>query len=192
MKRPYNQTKRAATAAATRQRIVDAVIGLHRTVGPRQTTVAEIARRADVERLTVYKHFPDDAGLVMATQGHWLMLHPPPDAGQWAMILDPDARLRVALRELYLWFQDTEPMTANVLRDGPMLPSFTAVLSLLGEHAREGSEILAVGRGGDPTWTLATLTVIQNFSTWQMLVRERGLSLGEAVELAVTWVQAVG
>lgn len=191
MKRPYKQSKRAEAAAETRQRIIDAVIELHRTVGPRAATVAEVARRAGVERLTVYRHFPDEAGLIMATQGQWLTQHPPPDAGQWAMILDPNARLRVALRELYLWYSDTEPMTTNVMRDGPVLPSFTAVLSLLREHVREGAEILAVGRLGDPEWTLATLNAVQSFDTWRTLVREQGLTLGQAVELAVCWVRSV-
>lgn len=191
MKRTYKQGKRAEAAAETRQKIIDTVVELHRTVGPRNTTIAEIARRAGVERLTVYKHFPDEAGMIMATQGHWLTQHPPPDAGQWAMILDPDARLRVALRELYLWYADTEPMTQNVMRDAPVLPSFTAVLSLLREHVREGAEILAVSRLGDPEWTMATLNVVQSFETWRTLVRERGLTLGQAVELAVCWVRSV-
>ena len=190
-KREYKQSKRLEAAAETRQRIVEAVVELHRTVGPRLTTIAEAARRAGVQRLTVYKHFPDEAGLVMATQGHWLTQHPPPDAGQWAMILDPDARLRVALRELYLWYADTEPMTQNVMRDAPAMPSFTAVLSLLREHIREGAEILSQGRLGDPVWTLATLNVVQNFETWRVLVREQGLTLGEAVELSLEWVRSV-
>lgn len=191
MKRTYKQGKRAEAAAETRQKIIDAVVELHRSVGPRDTTIAEIARRAGVERLTVYKHFPDEAGMVMASQTQWLTQHPPPDAGQWAMILDPDARLRVALRELYLWYADTEAMTENVMRDGPKLPSFAAVLSLLREHVREGAEILAVGRISDPEWTLATLNVVQNFETWRVLVNERGLTLGNAVELAVDWVRGV-
>lgn len=191
MKRAYKQTKRAEAAAETRVRIIQSVVDLHGTVGPRDATIAEIARRAGVERLTVYKHFPDEAGMVMASQTQWLTQHPPPDAGQWAMIIDPDARLRVALRELYLWYADTELMTENVMRDGPKLPSFTAVLSLLREHIREGAEILAVGRVGDPEWTLATLNVVQSFDTWRVLVKERGLTLGNAVELAVVWVRGI-
>ena len=64
MKRAYKQTKRAEAAAETRQRIVEAVVELHRTIGPRATTIAEIARRSGVERLTVYRHFLDEAGMV--------------------------------------------------------------------------------------------------------------------------------
>ncbi len=191
MARAYKQAKRAETAAETRRRIIDATIELHRTLGPRQTTVAEIARQAGVGRVTVYKHFPDDAALVMASQSQWLAQHPPPDAGQWAMILDPDARLRVALRELYLWYADTEPMTGNVLREGAAMPSFTAVYSLLRVHIREGAEILAAGRVSDPQWTLATLNVVQSYDTWRVLVHDMGLTLGEAVELVVDWVRAV-
>ena len=178
MPRAYKQGKRAEAAGETRRRIVDATIDLHRTLGPSRTTVAEIARKAGVGRVTVYKHFPDDAALVMASQTEWLTKHPPPDAGQWSMILDPDARLRVALRELYLWYFDTEPMTGNVLREGAGMPAFAAVYSLLRVHIREGAEILAAGRVSDPQWTLATLNVVQSYDTWRVLVQEHGPHAG--------------
>ena len=38
---------------------------LHKEVGPAQTTIAEIARRAGVQRLTVYNHFPTKPDLVL-------------------------------------------------------------------------------------------------------------------------------
>src|SRR3712207_7691871 len=43
----------------TRHRIVEATVELHRTRGPANTTISEIAQRAGVNRLTVYNHFPD-------------------------------------------------------------------------------------------------------------------------------------
>ena len=52
---------------------------LHKEVGPAKTTVAEIARRAGVQRLTVYNHFPEDVELFAACQAHWIGLHPQPD-----------------------------------------------------------------------------------------------------------------
>lgn len=191
MNRPYHSPKRASQAAATRQKIVDAVVELHRSVGPRETTITEVARRAGVERLTVYKHFPDEAGMVMASQGHWLMLHPPPDEGRWASIRDPAARLGVALRELYAWYAETETMTENVLRDGPALPSFSAVLSLMEQLTREGADILSQGRviePGSESQLLATITLAMNFSTWKVLVKQFGLTIGEAVNTTVGWV----
>jgi len=70
---------RADRQRETRQRIAEAAAELHGEVGPARTTVAEIARRAGVQRLTVYNHFPDDAALFPACSAHYLSLHPFPD-----------------------------------------------------------------------------------------------------------------
>ena len=64
--RKYELKERAESQQRTRQRIAKAAAELHEQVGPAETTVAEIARRAGVSRLTVYKHFPDDAALYPA------------------------------------------------------------------------------------------------------------------------------
>ena len=50
---------RALTEAETRQRIVEATVELHQTLGPAKTTIKAIAERAGVQRATVYNHFPD-------------------------------------------------------------------------------------------------------------------------------------
>src|SRR3954468_4316676 len=115
--RSYELKERARKQAETRRRIVEATVGLHEEVGPAHTTVAEIARRAGVQRLTVYNHFPDDIALLGACQAHWLGLPPPPDSAALAQIADAGERLRAALDGLYTWFADTEPMTAHVQRD---------------------------------------------------------------------------
>ena len=90
MPRAYKQGKRAEAAGETRRRIVDATIDLHRTLGPSRTTVAEIARKAGVGRVTVYKHFPDDAALVMASQT--AVADPASAAGRRPMVDDPRSR----------------------------------------------------------------------------------------------------
>src|SRR3954467_11162965 len=110
MPRPYEQKARAEAAAETRRRIVEATVALHEEVGPARTTVAEIARRAGVQRLTVYNHFPQDADLFGACSGHWATAHPPPDPGPWAAIDDPDTRLRRAIIDTYTWFAENEAM----------------------------------------------------------------------------------
>ncbi|MBV8944057.1 MAG: helix-turn-helix transcriptional regulator, partial [Solirubrobacterales bacterium] len=65
-KRRYQLKARAESQRQTRERIVRATMELHREVGPAQTTIAEIARRAGVQRLTVYNHFPEEAELFEA------------------------------------------------------------------------------------------------------------------------------
>ena len=72
-----------------RLRITEAIVSLHESVGPRATTVSAIAEQAAVTRLTVYRHFPDEASLVGACSAHWSRLHPRPDPESWAGIDDP-------------------------------------------------------------------------------------------------------
>src|SRR6476620_7794449 len=69
MTRRYELKRRAERQDETRQRIVDATIELHQTIGAAQTTVSEIAKRAGVGRVTVYRHFPDEETLFNACSG---------------------------------------------------------------------------------------------------------------------------
>src|ERR671913_1840413 len=100
-KRKYEMKKRAERQRETRRRIVEATVELHRTRGPANTTISEIARRAGVNRLTVYNHFPDLTDLLKACSRSWTDRHPAPDPSTWARISDPQVRLRTALTELY-------------------------------------------------------------------------------------------
>ena len=127
-KRKYELKKRAERLAETRRRITEATVELHRTVGPAATHINEVAKRAGVQRMTVYNHFPDDTALFAACSAHWRALHPTPDPAAWRAVEDPGARLRLGLRELYGWYRETDPMTANVLRDAHVLPALRAIL----------------------------------------------------------------
>ena len=127
-KRKYELKQRAEKLKETRRRITEATVELHRTVGPAATQVTEIARRAGVRRVTVYNHFPDDASLFAACSEHWQALHPAPDPSTWLATMDPGPRLRLGLGELYAWYRETEPMTANVLRDSEILPELRLIV----------------------------------------------------------------
>ena len=85
-KRKYELKKRAEQVGETRQRITEATVELHRTVGPAATQISEIARRAGVQRVTVYTHFPDEAALFAACSAHWRALHPAPDPAPWLAV----------------------------------------------------------------------------------------------------------
>src|SRR5256885_16836927 len=76
--RTYELKARAEKQAETRRRIVEATAALHTEVGPARTTVAEIARRAGVQRLTVYNNFPEERELFEACGAYWLAGNPPP------------------------------------------------------------------------------------------------------------------
>src|SRR3954464_14335334 len=113
--RPYNKRRRAELEEETRRRITEATVELHRTVGPARTTISAIAEKAGVQRLTVYRHFPDERDLLAACSAHWLGADPPPDPSAWT---EP----RPALRELYSWYRRNDAMLANTARDAPPMP----------------------------------------------------------------------
>ncbi len=121
-RRFYRLGKRAEQQERTRRRIVEAAVELHGSIGALATTVSAIAERAGVERLTVYRHFPDRSALFAACSHHYMTLHPPPDPSSWRSIPDPGERLAAALGASYRHFAETESTTENILRDAERSP----------------------------------------------------------------------
>ncbi len=121
--RSYRKRRRAEQEAETRQRITEAAVKLHGTVGPAKTTVAGIAREAGVQRATVYRHFPDEDAIFVACTSHYNALHPPPDLGRWEEITDPAERLRTALAEIYAYYAETQQMVESTSRDIERVPA---------------------------------------------------------------------
>lgn len=185
-KRKYEMKQRAERQRETRRRIVEATVELHRTQGPANTTISEIAQRAGVNRLTVYNHFPNITDLLKACSRSWIERHPAPDPAPWAQISDPQQRLQMALTELYGFYARTEPMRANVLRDAQTMPELAALLEgsvvpYLGavhDHLAEGWKVSDDRRRR----LLAMLKLAIDFQTWRSLERESGLGREEAVE----------
>jgi AcrR family transcriptional regulator len=192
--RNYELKERARKQADTRRRIVEATVALHEEVGPARTTVAEIARRAGVQRLTVYNHFPDEHSLFGACSGHWIAGHPPPDPGAWAAIADPRERLRAALGDLAAWHRGGEAMLSQVRRDVQLLPALNDVVEAGQAPFRAViRDVLGAGwgvRGKARDRVLAALGWATDFRSWQQLVREQGLSDDEAVEVLAGAVEA--
>jgi AcrR family transcriptional regulator len=185
-KRKYEMKKRAERQRETRRRIVEATIELHRTRGPANTTISEIAKRAGVNRLTVYNHFPDMTDLLRACSRSWTERHPAPDPTPWARIGDPQERFGTALTELYGFYARTEPMRGNVLRDAETMPELAALLAgsvvpYLGAVRDLLAEGWEVGEDARKR-LLATIKLAIDFHTWRSLERESGLSREEAVE----------
>jgi AcrR family transcriptional regulator len=191
-KRKYEMKKRAERQRETRRRIVEATVELHRTRGPANTTISEIAQRAGVNRLTVYNHFPDLSDLLRACSRSWTERHPAPDPTPWAQISDPQVKLRTALTDLYSFYARTEPMRANVLRDAQTMPELAALLEgSVVPYLEEVRDLLADGwevRGKERRRLLATVALALDFHAWRSLERGSGLSREEAVE---TMLEAV-
>ena len=92
-KRKYELKKRADGVADTHRRITEAAIELHGTVGPSRTSLSAVAKRAGVERRTLYRHFPTEADLFAACSDHYFTANPWPDLSHWRAIRDPHDRL---------------------------------------------------------------------------------------------------
>ena len=192
MSRKYELKERAKRQAETRRRITEATVALHEEVGPARTQVSEIARRAGVERLTVYKHFPEPSDLFAACSAHWQAQHPPPDPAPWAEISDPGRRIRTALLELYAYYAENEALLENVIRDAKLLPALRErVETGMGAYQAAVVDVLVDGwkaRGRRRERLAATVALAVDFHTWSLLVRRRGLSTGAAAELAAELV----
>src|SRR3954466_9721681 len=104
-KRRYELRKRAEDMADTHRRITEAAIDLHGSIGPSRTTLSAVAKRAGVERRTLHRHFPTEAGLFAACAAHYFAANPWPDLAAWRAIRDPEQRLARALDELYAYYE---------------------------------------------------------------------------------------
>ena len=189
-KRKYELKKRAERLEETRRRITEATVELHRTVGPAATQISEIARRAGVQRMTVYNHFPDETSLLAACSAHWRALHPPPELAAWLEIEDPAARLRLGLCELYAWYRETEPMTANILRDAEIVPVLGPLVEHgLGRYLGEVRRVLteSIRAKGRPRERVAAATrAAVDFHVWRALAP---LGDVDAAELAAGFIE---
>jgi AcrR family transcriptional regulator len=166
-KRKYELKARAEAQEATRAKIAAAASELHQEVGIGQTTVADIARRAGVQRLTVYNHFPDLNALLPACTAHWLEQHPRPDLAPVLAIEDPVERLRAALTALYGWYREAAPMQRRVLGERASVPELDAWL------ARSSDLALAEMTAQlSPGLNRPVVALALDFWTWNRLDRE--------------------
>ncbi len=175
MARTYHLKRRAERLAETRQRIVDAAVELHTTLGPARTPVTAVAERAGVQRHTVYAHFPDRSTLLAACTAHWAALHPFPDS-------ERVAALREGLDAVYKWYAAVEHDLVVFARDAAELGDVEVEhLQLLDELRRR------LGRGRSRRARAAIGHALE-FETWRSLVRRQRLSRRAAVDLMVRLV----
>jgi AcrR family transcriptional regulator len=191
-KRKYELKKRAEQMDETRLRITEAAIGLHGSVGPSRTTLSEVARRAGVERRTLYRHFPSEADLFAACSTHYFAANPWPDVDDWRAIRDPRERLERALDELYAYYERTEPMFANVLRDAEVVDFARGAVAPLDAFLDEAADTLIAGRqarGRRRQRLRGAVRHALDFSTWRSLTAN-GIGRSDAVGLTTALVEA--
>jgi AcrR family transcriptional regulator len=189
MARTYTLKKRAETQAETRQRIVEAAVELHGTIGPALTTFSMVAERAGVQRHTLYAHFPDERSLLMACSGLHGDRNPMPDALPWRGIEDWRKRLRTGLLALYGWYERNAEIAARVLRDAERHPLIGEIAALrFGPSMEAYQEVFGEKLNAKQR---AVLQLALSFFTWRTLVCEGGLKQADAVEAMIRAIDCV-
>jgi AcrR family transcriptional regulator len=193
--RKYRKRRRAEQEQRTRERITEAAVRLHGTLGPARTTVSGVAREAGVQRATVYRHFPDEVTLFAACSAHYWATNPMPDPGAWSSISDPEARLRHALGEMYAFFRRTEGMLEKTSRDAPLVDAMVRPVAEFRRYLNAAAAAIIAGRrerGEARRRVQAAVGHAVSFPTWQSLVRQQGLEDTEAVAVMAALVESAG
>jgi AcrR family transcriptional regulator len=184
-KRAYRMKKRADTEEQTRLRITKSIVELHSTRGPSRTSISAIAAHAGVRRTTVYRHFPTDAALFTASRAHWAAANPFPDHRPWATVRDCDERLRLALKELYSYYRETQRMFTNILRDEE-LTDVKQMLDDYRQYLADARQTLMHGRKLRQRARSRVHAAVGHalaFHVWRSLAVEQGLNDHESGEL---------
>jgi AcrR family transcriptional regulator len=192
-KRRYTQKQRAAQRQATRDKIVEAAMFLHEELGPANTSIKAVAERAGVQRLTVYRHFPDDASLFQACTAHWLSRHPPPALQAWAKVEQADERTRQALLAIYRYYRRTRRMWRRAYQDLDRVPALAKPMASVESYLdRVRDDLVEVWRPDKRTRKAmrASLRHALRFSTWRSLESDK-LSDKLKVELVMNWICGV-
>jgi len=170
----------------TAERIAAATFELHASIGPSNTTISAIAEHAGVQRLTVYRHYPDELSLFRACVHHGLQKHPMPDVAEWSGIKDPAERLRTGLLAMYRYYSGTAEVWSNILPDIGRIPALHEANADTFKRFGAIFQSLASGwglRGARKRKLEAAIWLAIQFPTWQTIVGQRELSNEEAVEV---------
>jgi AcrR family transcriptional regulator len=194
--RNYDMSKRAAAAAQTRRRIVDATRELHGEQGIAATSWDDIAARAGVGVGTVYRHFPSLDDLIPACGEVTMQVLALPEPAEVEALFDgaaePSERIERLVREAFAIYERGAPQLHAVRRDPGVHPDVAragaAVEASLGALVDGALEPLGAG---DRERTVVRALI--DLDTWEAL-RARGLGPAEAagatVELLAAWLAA--
>lgn len=103
--RRYVMESRARTAEETRRRIVEATYALHAERAIGDTTMKDIAERADVGLGTVYHHFPTYNDAIHACGAHVRAVSAPPDTSIFEGAKSVDERVTRLAGELFAFYE---------------------------------------------------------------------------------------
>jgi AcrR family transcriptional regulator len=171
--REYRMRKRAESADATRERIVEATAALHYEQGVAATSYVQIAERAGVGPATVYRHFPTLGSLVEACGANvWEAIQPPlPENAPavFAGLGTRQQRLERLVAELDAFYDRAAFRLEIAARDRDRVPELEAFL----RRIAAGVEALvreALGAGSEET-AIRLVTALTDVSVWLSLKR---------------------
>jgi AcrR family transcriptional regulator len=169
-------------------------VKLHESLGPAQTSIMAIAEAAGVQRLTVYRHFPDDASLFEACTTRYLELHPPPQPAAWADIGNPGERSRTALSAFYRYYRQTAQMWRVAYRDVDQVAALKAPMGRFEAYLDQVADELVQAWHTTPAARKSlklTLRHALRFTTWQSLNNAK-LKDKQIAELVEGWLASIG
>jgi len=124
-----------------------------------------------------------------ACGAYWRALHPRPDVAAWTLVLDPVERMALALAQVHKFYDETEGMTANVLRDEQVLPGLANV-ARFHDWMETATDRLCEAWPGEQRSSLRPIVRLAiDFHTWHLLVRRLGLAPAAASELLLRFVR---
>jgi AcrR family transcriptional regulator len=139
--------RRSEHVAQTRERILDAALGLFSERGAQATTMNEVARRADVSPTTVTNHFPTHESLIEAVVDRVRADSHVPDSTIFTGTRSLAGRLRVLTAAMFAFFERTShwfELLGAELVEVPALAraeaSFWGSIRQLYEQALAGSD----------------------------------------------------
>lgn len=175
--RAYRLGRRAERAEGTRRRIVAATRALHIEQGAADTTVKQIARRADVGVGTVYYHFPSYDDVIRACgQLTFAMVRPPTDA-IFAGCRSSRARIERLTQELFACYERF-PDLESTRCDRKKLPVLDQELAKF-DHHLAALVRQAVAPAGERIQRMAR--ALTDVAVYRMLTSQ-GLSTSEAAD----------
>ncbi len=186
MKRSYQQKKRAEGQDRTRQKIVDAAVDLHQSKGLAATSMSDIAKHAKVGKVTVYRHFANEAELIGACSGQYFQQHPLPDIESWRQFPDFRERLKHGLLETYTYHQSTEPMMSKVLAEAGDLE----ITKPYHDHWKDAVDVLIepLQPVAQQELLKASLALALSFDTWKLLTHKQGLTHQQAIQIVIKMI----
>ncbi len=178
--RNYTLGRRASTATATRERIIEAAVVLYRERGVAGATMQAIAARADVARGTVVNHFGGLDGLLESVLDRATEQVEYPDPAQLSGAASAEARIR-SFVDLSFRFFDRSSDWWSVFADDLDLPALKARERDYSQRAARFYEAAFGSIAADPSVAGAVRAFV-DFGPLNAL-RSTGLTLDQAIDL---------